>query len=178
MNLFQSISKKGNVLVVAAALLVSGMALAEGKRGADTRSTDTGGNLMWFGASTNNLMLNTPTPAISILLRVTPKFDIQSYFILNSVSPNFGIAGGGVAKFTVIGTADKGFHLGAGFGLGEQGNGFFANFAGLAGVHFEVLNGVLISMDTGMRLRVGGGAEDFAIAGASDLLGLSIHLAL
>ena len=74
----------------------------------------------------------------------------------------------------------KGIHFGAGLGIGSTGS-FFVNVGPLLGIHFELIEGVMINLDSGLGLYLqpsGTTQVDVKLGGFSGNFGASIMMAL
>lgn len=139
-------------------------------------STSSARPLVWYGVASDSSLLDTNTPAVSAMLRVTDILRLQAYVVLQTVNPLL-FSGGAAAKFNAVGTWERGLHVGAGFGMGDQGAGYFSNVAVMAGAHFEVVKNILISTDSGFRLHLAK-SSNFSISGNSAWLGASVHFGI
>jgi len=158
---------------------------------ADTASTETynpdrdvastGGSKFWVGPALDSAVTdNVSTPALSMLITLNDKMAIQAYAGVYGVNP-FLFAVGGDFKYTLVGDVTKGLHIGGGVGLGEvggniQGNiggininaggsAFFVNINGLVGIHFQIVDNVLVNLDSGATVSISNGNTNFALAG-------------
>lgn len=165
----------GLVVAVLAGVWVqsSSMAAAAGSERSPS-AVSSGASVVYLGAVSDSLLTDVSMPALSLMFRGSDKFFIQLYTVLPSVSPLL-ISGGAAAKAIVSGTLERGFHVGGGFGMGDQGAGFFTNIAALGGAHFEIAKSVLVSFDTGLRLHLQKDKHNFAIGGNYSWLGVGVH---
>lgn len=131
---------------------------------------------LWFGVSTDVTILASSIPSISVGLGIGEKMFIQTYVNMTSTSPLlFGV--GAAGKFVLLGDLHRGINVGGGLGLGIMPGGlttatsFFWRLAGIAGVHFQVMEGVLLTADTGLTVISGMGSTDIQLGGHSGLLG-------
>jgi len=153
--------------------------------GVSRRPSAGGGGLdIWAGLALDAAVTrSTTTPSISALFILQDKLSLQTYAMLADTSP-FLFAIGANMKYSLIGDAVKGFHIGGGFGLGTivgtavapatTGTDFFVDINALMGLHFPIVESVMINIDGGATLGVGGNNTTFVIGGNSVLLGLSI----
>lgn len=94
-------------------------------------------------------------PAVSGKFNVGNAGSVQALFSIASSNP-FVFSVGGVYRHRVLGDGDPGFHLGAGFTLGDAG-GFFVNLFPLAGFHFSLggaLKRITLTFDGGVNFHV------------------------
>ncbi len=175
--------KKVVFSLAALALLVGVPSYAKDKKVVTTTTTRTvdedtnsGPSSTWLGVSTNVALTGTTTPPITALFAFSDKTALQAYLAIDGTKPNFGFGVGADVKFTVVGGLHKGFHLGAGFGLGttQAAGTFFANIGGLLGLHFTIVDSVMFIADAGLRVHIQSGATDFGIGAASTNLGASV----
>ena len=159
--------------LVLLASLVSTQGFAERNR----RVAEVDDGNLWFGVSTDTLLTRgTTTPSASLLIQLGNQFFLQTNFNIQTTTPfNFGV--GAIAKFGVSGNNTRGLHLNAGFGLGTTGAAetFFGNIVAGAGLHAQIMQGLMLSADTGLSVGFGGGTN-VALGGLSGLLGLSLHV--
>lgn len=134
---------------------------------------------VWLGAGMDAVYTGSATAGAFTAVFPFGNTLLQAYFSFISVSPTVLLGGGANVKFTVAGSGARGVHMGGGLGLGTNG-AFFINIAPLIGVHFLLVEGVMVNLDTHMAFRIAtaGTNFDFGFGPQSPLLGASIVLAL
>lgn len=167
--------KRAIGLALAAAVLVSATPAEAAKR----RVNEAGSGSLWYGIATDTgITRSVGTPSISLLIKMGSKLFLQTYTNIQSTSP-FNLGVGAAVKYNAVGSNSRGMHLVGGFGLGTTGAAetFFFNFLAGAGLHAEVVDGLLLSADTGLIVAVGGGTQ-VLLGGVAPQLGLSLHVEL
>lgn len=139
-------------------------------------------SLYGVGLATSARVTGSDT-ALSPVLMLGDPLIIQGYLSLDSTSPFiFGI--GGILKYTMMGTAAAGLHLGGGIGLGTvvsatnpTTNSFFFSALGNIGLHFKIGSDdkILVSFDSGPGIAIANDTTNFTMGAYSNLLGASIH---
>jgi hypothetical protein len=179
------IMKKVLMSLAAVAVLFSNQSFAQQRKVAEAKSTattqtraasdDTSGNSsFWFGLSTDTVpTLGNGVGSLTAMLSLSEKLALQMYFSMPSTSPFiFGV--GAALKATVVGNSAKGFHVGGGFGLGNPASTFGARIYGLLGIHYTVVDGVMLAADGSAMVNIAGGGTQFGIGPNSALLGASL----
>lgn len=129
----------------------------------------------YLGVSTDAFATGTVNPGLSALFNFSDKVGLQVYAAIDGTTPKFGFGVGGNIKVSVIGNSTKGFHIGGGFGLGSTlaAGTFFANIYGLLGLHFPIVDSVMVVADGGVGVTIMSGATTFRM-GTPGILGLSL----
>jgi len=170
------------IFAVIAILAISSTTFAEKKSSGQTWQGSSEPMTIMFGLSSNPAIAGpNSSHMLSALLGMSEKLAIQMHTGIFSTSP-FTFSLGGTVKFNAVGTAEKGFHIGGGFGLGLASatvaavpdSKFYFNFHGVVGLHFTVLDHIYFSFDGGPSVTVFNSTTSFSLAGFSPLLGTSI----
>jgi hypothetical protein len=133
-----------------------------------------------IGSASDVSFTGSEVPALTAIWSFSDLASIQFYLGIPSISPAFLMGGGANFRYSVAGDNSKGVHVGGGLGLGAKNFGgaraFFINIAPTVGVHFEIVDRVLVSVDSGVTFSLmPGGANniDITLGGRSLLLGMS-----
>ena len=152
-------NKKTALLVGLTILSMSSVSLAKDRHSKSTQeshsvsyhqaaSSSSSSKNLGFGFST--LTGVGTTPSLTASLDLTEMDQVQGLFSINTTNP-FQFSVGAMYKRTVAGGQETGFHLGAGFNIGNPATLFAFNLQALAGFHFSIpgLSQVRIHMDGG-----------------------------
>ncbi|MBY0369478.1 hypothetical protein K2X33_02255 [bacterium] len=146
-----------------------------------TAAAPPAGKSVFVGAAIDGLHSgNSTVPAFTAMFLLSDKTSLQTYLSMPSVTPTFKIGGGANLKYAIVGDVLRGLHFGAGVGLGTNGN-FFINVAPILGIHFELVDRVIVSLESGVGLFIqpsGTPTVDVQVGGFSPNFGASIVLGL
>src|SRR4051812_49418177 len=107
---------------VTSGLVVLLFAAVVGSNAMAATPTHSGRSTFWVGSALDNTYQNyTAFPSISAAIHMGDKSALQMYLGIPTVNP-FAVGGGAAFKYTVSGNNVKGFHVGAGLGLGAGPN--------------------------------------------------------
>jgi len=142
---------KRNFLFVTLALV----ALSQSGFAAPRSVAATGANRpTYLGFAVDQIMTGSATPGLSAYMMMGDTTALQLYLGMGGISPSFSIGGGASLKCAVVGDAAKGLHAGAGVGLGLNTGNFFVNVGAIGGLHFELVDRVMINLDGGLALAI------------------------
>ncbi len=141
-------------------------------------------SVAYLGTALDNSFIgSTTSPGISALFTLGDSAAIQTYLGIHGINP-FQMGGGIQFKHSVVGDNMKGFHIGGGVGLGANGGltrTFYVNIVPNMGVHFEIVDRVLLSVETSLtfNIRTSGTSNlELTLGGNSPLLGASVLFGL
>ncbi len=139
------------------------------------------GSSFAIGSASDVSFTGSEVPALTAIWSFSELSSVQFYLGIPTVSPAYLMGGGANFRYSVAGDNSRGLHVGGGLGLGAKFFGgartFFINIVPTVGVHFEIVEKVLVSVDSGVTFSlIPGGATniDITLGGRSLALGLSI----
>lgn len=146
--------------------------------------TVSGRPVVYLGSALDNVFSgSTSVPALSALFTLGDTAALQAYLGIHGIN-SFQMGGGVNFKHSLIGDNLKGFHIGGGVALGANGGvarTFFVNVAPNMGLHFELVDRVLVSFDMSLcfSIRTAGASNlELTLGGNSNLLGASVLFGL
>ncbi len=167
------------VLIFAGVMAQSAMAAPK------SAPTPSGKPSFWLGSALDdNYSGVNGVPTLSALWLMNDRAGLQFYFGIPTINP-FLVGGGAKFSYTVSGNAYKGLHVGGGLGLGAAGNAatrsFFINIVPTIGLHFELVENVMVNLDSSLAFRLltsGASTFDLGLGGNSGSLGISVLIGL
>ncbi len=109
---------------------------------------------MGFTADTSHALLANSIAAVMV---VNDKgfLQLNAAMALTPPAPSVTFGVGGAYKHAIVGDAWKGFHVGGGLALGiSPASAFGINLNLLTGLHFEIVESVLIILDGGLLMNI------------------------
>jgi hypothetical protein len=158
--------------------LVSSALLAAPKAAGPNPAT--GKSRFFLGSASDSSFIGSEVPGLSALLSFNDTCSLQFYLGIPTILP-FAMGGGANFRVSVAGDNSRGLHIGGGLGLGAKNFGgartFFVNVVPSLGVHFEIVDKVLMSFDSGATFSLmpsGTSNIEIILGGRSLALGLSV----
>lgn len=174
-----------------AVVLVFAAVMAQGAMAAPkSTSTPSGKPSFWLGGAIDgnyggaNLTTGVAVPTVTAIWMLNDRSNLQFYVGIPTINP-FLVGGGAKFQYTVTGDNYKGFHVGGGLGLGATGTAvartFFINIVPTVGLHFEIVDNVLINLDGSLAFKLytaGATNFDMSLGGGSLGVGASVVIGL
>jgi hypothetical protein len=149
------------------------------------RVASAGKPVVYLGSALDGSFTGSSTsPAVSSLFTLGDIAALQFYVGIPTINP-FNVGGGVNFKYSVVGDNSKGFHIGGGIAVGAAGGSLartvFINVVPNFGLHFEIVERVLVSFDTSLAFNIRTASAsnlELTLGGNSNLLGASILFGL
>ncbi len=168
------------ILVLA---LTVGFGAQGAARGLSNTGLPAGRPTIYVGSAIDTPYTQSATvPGLTAIFLLSEKSALQAYLGMPTINP-FLIGAGFNYRYTLVGDSLKGFHIGAGLGLGAMNSAartFYVNVQPLFGIHFEIIERVMLVFNSGLNFQVTtqAGALELVLGGNSPLMGVSLAFGL